>query len=476
MVVHNIFEQTPNSHLAGNGCMKCSGKYKSDTEDFIRKAVLKHGDLYDYSKVDYTTALVPVVITCKVTGHGEFKQTPNNHLNGQGCSKCGYNMTIFSTEQFIAKAREVHQNTYDYSDSIYSKMAEKLTIICKVHRAFEQTPSNHITHKQGCQQCAQNYLSNTLEFVEKAKKVHGEKYSYKNVNYVNNHTKVRITCKLHGDFDQTPQNHLSGYECVLCANIARGEKQRSTLQDFIEKSTTVHGNKYCYKKVEYINAKTEVTITCAIHGDFQQVPDVHLRGCGCYKCGHNMTIFTTEDFIKKAVEIHSNEYDYSLVDYKTMNYKVQIICKKHGMFEKNPTDHLSGGGCSKCYSNYSRTQIKWLDLIAALGNVNIQHASNDGEYVIPETLFRADGYCQETNTIYEFHGDYWHGNPKRFNKDDINKTVKKTFGELYDRTIVKENRIKELGYNLVVMWEYDWSRLNRCVRKVQLKYRKNHKI
>lgn len=103
---------------------------------------------------------------------------------------------------------------------------------------------------------------------------------------------------------------------------------------------------------------------------------------------------------------------------------------------------------------------------------SIQHAENGGEYCIPETKYRADGYCKETNTIYEFHGDYWHGNPKLFDKDKMNMVSKKTFGELYQRTLEKEEIIKKLGYNLVVMWERDWINLNRSVRKLQRLFRK----
>lgn len=403
--LHGKFEQTPDSHLQGKGCSFCGGNYKSDNTDFIRKAIIKHGDVYDYSKVMYSNAKTVVSIICKVPDHGEFLQIPNSHLNGYGCFKCGHKMTIFNTEKFIEEAKKVHESKYDYSKSTYSKMQCKLTIGCRIHGDFEQSPSNHINQKQGCQQCAQNYVSTTGEFIEKAKKIHGEKYTYDKVFYVNNHSKVTITCGHHGDFDQTPQNHLTG--------------------------------------------------------------------SACYQCGKKMIICTKDEFIKKADEIHKNEYDYRSVEFKTLSDKVLIICGKHGSFYQRAGSHLSGKGCRKCYSSYSRSQIHWLEFIALFNGIEIQHVWNDGEFVIPETRYQADGYCKETNTIYEYHGDYWHGNPKKYDKDDVNKTVKKTFGELYDLTMMKETRIKELGYNLVVMWESDWLKLNRAVHKLQQKKTKN---
>ena len=123
-------------------------------------------------------------------------------------------------------------------------------------------------------------------------------------------------------------------------------------------------------------------------------------------------------------------------------------------------------------NGFSKPSILWLDFLSKLYNIYIQHAHNDGEYVITTTKYRSDGYCKENNTIYEFHGDYWHGNPKKFNPDDINEITKKTFKDLYDETLIRENKIKELGYNLVVIWENDWKKINKCIKILQQKFRK----
>ena len=96
---------------------------------------------------------------------------------------------------------------------------------------------------------------------------------------------------------------------------------------------------------------------------------------------------------------------------------------------------------------------------------------NDEEFRIPITNYKADGYCQKTNTIYEFHGDYWHGNPKIFNPNDLNKTVGKTYGELYEDTLKREQEIKNLGFNLEIMWESDWNKINKSIKKLQKKIR-----
>jgi predicted nucleic-acid-binding Zn-ribbon protein len=143
----------------------------------------------------------------------------------------------------------------------------------------------------------------------------------------------------------------------------------------------------------------------------------------------------------------------------------------------NPTKHIHRHqGCPKCQRkrNYSKSQIQWLNFMSVYNNIHIQHAENDGEYIISNTKFKADGYCQETNTIYEFHGDYWHGNPKVFELQDYNKTTNCSYGELYEKTIIKEKMIKEFGYNLVVMWEYDWDKINKSIKFLQNKFKSYH--
>ena len=126
---------------------------------------------------------------------------------------------------------------------------------------------------------------------------------------------------------------------------------------------------------------------------------------------------------------------------------------------------------SKFVKQYSKQQIEWLNFLQKYYDINIQHACNYGEYKIPDTRYHADGFCSDTNTIYEYHGDYWHGNPKIFQPDDLNKTTKCTHGELYQKTLQKEEDIRRLGYNLITMWESDWMRITNSIRKFQQKFR-----
>jgi thymidylate kinase len=464
------FQQTPWHHLNSNGCPKCTGYYTLTTEEFIEKSKLVHGDLYDYSHVDYKNSNKEVSIVCKK--HGEFLQKPVYHYwNKAGCPKCA-NKNI-TTKEFIEKIKLVHGDLYDYSNVVYSLSNETINIICEEHGEFIQRANDHL-NGSGCPKCAGHCILTTEEFIEKSKLVHGDLYDYSNVVYNRSNEKVNIICKEHGEFLQKPNSHLNSHGCQKCYYNAISKRQTLTKEEFIEKSKLVHGDLYDYSKVYYTKCSENVIIGCKIHGDFLQTPIGHyFSGSGCQKCS-GVAKLTTEEFIERSIKIHGDLYDYSESIYINSSTKVKIICKKHGVFNQIAGGHYQlGQGCPKCSNiGYSKPQILWLNFLSKYYNINIQHAENDGEYLIPETKYRADGFCKENNTIYEFNGDFWHGNPNIYKDDDINTITKCTYKELYEKTLKKEERLKNLGYNLVIIWEYDWKKINRCIKILQQKFRK----
>ena len=196
-------------------------------------------------------------------------------------------MSKITTNEIIAKAKLVHGDKYDYSKVDYVKDYIKVCIICPEHGEFWQRPHAHL-QGQGCPKCkSKKQTCTTDEFIAKAKKIHGDKYDYSKVKYVDAKSKVCVVCPEHGEFWQTPDSHLSGCGCPKCANKNKGEYRRSSKKDFIKKAKEIHGDKYDYSKVEYVNAKTKVCIICPNHGEFWQTPNNHLRGHGCPKCKRN---------------------------------------------------------------------------------------------------------------------------------------------------------------------------------------------
>jgi very-short-patch-repair endonuclease len=254
---------------------------------FIEKAIEIHGDKYDYSKVEYINALTKITIICKK--HGEFLQKPSKHINAkQGCRICGNELNserqISNTSEFIQKAIKIHGDKYDYSKVEYINSKTKVMIICKEHGEFLQQPNSHLSQEAGCLKCGKVYRCNTSEFIENVIKIHGDKYDYSKVEYINAYTKITIICKKHGEFCQTPNDHLNNNAgCKLCYDY-RGITQKSNSKEFIEKAIKTHGDKYDYSKVEYINSKTKVIIICKIHGEFLQAPNCHIQCNGCPIC------------------------------------------------------------------------------------------------------------------------------------------------------------------------------------------------
>jgi len=189
----------------------------------------------------------------------------------------------------------------------------------------------------------------TEEFINQAKQVHGDKYDYSLVEYVNTNTKVGIICKNnnHGTFYQRASAHLFVQKCHKCTGNAK-----SNTQEFINKSIKKHGNKYDYSLVEYKGNHYKVKIICPIHTMFEQEANSHLLGNGCPMCGkilaNKKTSLTITQFIKRAMIKHGNRYNYDKVVYVNSTIKVTINCKEHGDFECTPSNHIQGKGCSLC--------------------------------------------------------------------------------------------------------------------------------
>ena len=194
---------------------------KKTKEEFIKEATEKHNGKYDYSKVEYVNSRTKVCIICSNPEHGEFWQTPSSHLSGSGCPKCvdKYSPT---KEEWITSAREAHDDKYDYSKVEYVNSKTKVCIICSEHGEFWQTPNNHL-NMHGCPKCGGVYVPTKEEWITSAREAHGDKYDYSNVHYVNCMSKVCIICSEHGEFWQTPNRHTNGAGCPKC-NLSHLER------------------------------------------------------------------------------------------------------------------------------------------------------------------------------------------------------------------------------------------------------------
>ena len=499
---HGDFKQLPNSHLNGNGCRKCANEKTKErmsiSWDIYKEELLKiHNNKYNYPKVIWKGVDIDIIVECPT--HGEFKIRPADHKRGQGCPTCSKEVFIphnkLDTQKFINKSIEIWGNKYEYSKTKYVDSKTRVVIICHKHGEFLQLPQQH--YKYACGLCSreknklikiskqkipenkQNNKLDTQKFIDKSIEIWGNKYEYSKTKYVDSKTRVIIICHKHGEFLQLARSHLQGHGCYSCGRekISKNNEliKKGCEDEFKIKSNIIHCNIYDYTKSNYIDAKTNLIVICKEHGEFNVTPNNHLRHKGCPKCGKiksaNAKIKPYEEYLNEFIKLYGNKYDYSLVEWKGSSSIISIICNNHGIFDILPYMHKSGKECPKCSNQHSKISIEWLSYMEIKNSIKIIHAKNEGEFNIPTSRYKADGYCKETNTIYEFNGDFWHGNPNKYLSTDINKKTGKTFGELYQNTLHKEQQIRNLGFNLITIWENDWIKLSRCVKILQRKFR-----
>lgn len=335
------------------------------TEEFTKKAKEVHGDKYDYSKVEYVNNKTKVCIICPK--HGEFWQTPEHHINGHGCKKCQYE--LFSEERrdsletWIDKSNKTHNGKYDYSKVKDINNGGKVCIICPEHGEFWQTPIPHSNGK-GCPKCGRIKANKsesltTEEFVIKASKVHEFKYDYSRVNYKNWTEKICIICPKHGEFWQSPRDHLKGAGCQECKKEKLRKLLLSSVDRFIEKSKKIHSNKYDYSKVVYSDTKTKVCIICPKHGEFWQSPAHHASGVGCPLCRESsmekeICLLLNNNGFKFERQYRNKKLGNLSLDFYLPEYKIAIECQGEQHFE--PVEHF--GGEKKFEETIKRDKIK----------------------------------------------------------------------------------------------------------------------
>jgi formylmethanofuran dehydrogenase subunit E len=294
------------------------------------------------------------------------------------------------------------------------------------------------------------------KFITKAINIHNDKYCYDKVNYINCKLKVLIICnQCDSEFYQTPDNHLQGKGCPSCAIKINSAKKRKNINVFIDEANIIHNFKYNYSlvsKENFINKDIKIPIICILCNEiFNQTPGNHLHGNGCPTCYYNSKFSNKEEFIKQAIIVHKNNFNYDNIIYISSKIKINILCNKcNNYFNQNPCNHLQGQGCPFCINYISKSEILWLD------SLSISKENRQYNIYIDKKLYKVDGFNPDTNTVYEFYGDYWHGNPIKFNSKDINLSTNTTFEFLYEKTIKREITLKNNGFNVISIWESDW--------------------
>jgi len=475
----HIFTQISGSHYATNrptGCPICNRSASADSHKLSR--ILPNSpQLVESIKIRYST-------------HDQF------------------------TLNFILLAETVHGvGRYDYSESIYVNSKTAVSIRCnECTHQFTQIASNHIVNRisrpaSGCPRCASNKRSQLKvkplsEMIDIFNQVHGDKYDYSLITEKDYTTATSsllpVICKIHGKFLITAFNHSNirkkygtAIGCRECTKEKASLKSRITLNEVLEKFKETHGDRYDYSMINesnFFGAHTKVPIICRIHGKFDMTPSNHYCSYkkGCALCGNYSRALTrkhngyqcpwrlsTEEFIERSAIVHNGFYSYENTIYTTGSTKVEITCPIHGKFFQLASSHMKGHKCKDCAgSSISIIANKWLDAVDKLlgdrvliREFNMPHAKNRP----------VDGYDPVTNTVYQFHGDYFHSNPAIYDHSQLHPLIKYTRGpekgqfmthkDVYDRTMRLDQDIRDHGYNLIIMWENEFKHILKEDRK-----------
>jgi len=292
-------------------------------------------------------------------------------------------MKRLTTAEFIIKAKEIHGDKYNYSKTNYVNCRTNVIITCIQHGDFFQRPNDHIYNKSGCIKCSGTKKLSKDEFVSNSVKTHGDIYDYSLVKYIDNKEKVKIICKNHGVFLQTPNAHISQKcGCPKCAGRGR------TTEDFIVAAKNIHANRYDYSLSEYVNINLKVKIICPIHGMFEQIAHYHInKGCGCPTCNNSLgenliknylinknIKFKSSHIFKDCKNIKTLPFDFYLPDFNmciefdgVQHYKpIAFFGGEESLEQTKKRDKIKTNYCSK--NNILLIRIKYDENIAHVLN------------------------------------------------------------------------------------------------------------
>lgn len=367
-------------------------------------------------------------------------------------------------DEVIRRFKEKHGDRYDYSKFVYVTLRTKGEIVCRTHGSFWQSYGNHYFKGSHCPKCAHekstqkqreakrpppNKLSLDI-VISRMSEAHGDRFDYSGFEFVNTVTPGKIRCSKHGDFWMSVNGHVDSKDgCPKCANERIRDDRVLSFDEVVRRAQGVHGKTYKYLSDGYVNTRTPLAIVCPTHGTFRQLYDTHVKQMsGCPRC-YGSFKRTTDEFVAAAKAVHGERYDYSETVYVNNSTAVKIVCHTHGSFWQKPNKHTCvTQGCPRCADNVSKAEMKWLTAVGVPNNPEHRQVPIVG------SRMKADGMIGQT--VYEFFGTYWHGDPRKYAPDSVNVKNGHRMGGLYLDTLEKQRRIRELGYELKFVWEIDF--------------------
>jgi hypothetical protein len=399
-------------------------------------------------------------------------------------------------QYIISKINELLPLTeYNYTKLNWDgKMNSKITLICKIHNyEWDALVSNVLRLGSSCKKCGIERSTNKTrkDFISESKLKFGEtKFDYSKVDYKRIHQYITLKCIEHNiEFTCIASEHLKGVSggCSLCyKNNSSGENHSSSisLEEFKQRVNLVWGNRYSYDLSEFKCLNSTIKITCHIHKrTWESTATNHVHPTnprGCIMCGReetgNKLRLSIDEILEKCKRVHNDQYTYNMVEYKNNMTNILVTCKIHGNFPISPAAHWKGYGCSICsQAGVSKAQLEWLNFIDNTSYQDIIYKggkhNKEENFRFNSKLYRVDGYCKETKTIYEFLGCWYHGCPTCQDEEKIHCWKNISMKELYQEFLDRKHIFEENGYNVIYMWECKWATICKAIKKIQNIYR-----
>lgn len=447
----NVFMQTPESHIYfAKGCHAC-GDTRKTNEQYIKEAREKHGDKFNYDKLNYINNHTNITVFCN-EHQIEFETNPSNHLkslNG-GCPKCKEEYVINNVRIQPEEIKNIITSKFpdfNYDKTVWKTMNDDITITCPIHGDFVTKPLYLLKYTYGCPKCADT-THDTEWFISESKNKYGDRFTYEKTEYVNLKTKVIVTCRKHGDFKVTPSVHLSNFYggCSGCHSESFG------FDVLVEKIKQKHGDnyedKFIIKEEDFNGTQSPMKIYCRKHGEVTvcEARNLYISDYGCPKCGAHIP--TQEEFIQQCREVHGDYYDLSEVVFVNMFTDIKVICREHGPFYTRACWFVySANGCPKC--NRSHGEIKVYNI---LKEMNIEHEEQKTfEWLKYNRSQFIDFYIESLNVAIEVQG-LQHFKPIHFFYDDIEE-INENFEYIISRDKNKHKLCIENNINVIYVAE-----------------------
>lgn len=432
---HGEVSMMAKHHLnSKTGCVKCTEDIiqKENTEIFFNKAKERFGNKFKYDESTYINNKSMIKFICPE--HGKVEMMAIYHISSKyGCNDCSRDSycNANNAKNFFRKASEKFNNKFQYDVDSYKNSFENVKFICPNHGEMEVIAKNHLESKYGCNKCNDDERNNNKfnSFLKSATKKYGNKFKYSKSDFVNNKVKTKIICPTHGEFYNSPANHLATtFGCPECAK----DNDRDI---FFKKANEQFNNKFQYDESSYKKIKGNISFICPSHGKIKMNALSHLKSkYGCVKCSNESQLDTRFNlFVSIANEKYGEKYKYSKSDFIKYKNKIKIVCPDHGSFFSTPDNHLvTAFGCPNCakVSTESVGELKVKNFLNELNIGFVQEKSFKNLKGVGGRSLRFDFFIKDLNLIIEYDGK------QHYEPVDV------FGGEEYYATLVKNDNIK----------------------------------